>query len=147
NERHRERTTWFGFFEAENASTARALLAAVEQHARERGSTSVRGPANPSLNESAGLLIDRFDEDPYVLMPYNPPTYAQFIEASGYVKIRDLLAWKLDLSAPLGERIARLAARTARQHRVRVRTVDLRSFDRDLALMQSIYCAAWSDNW
>jgi hypothetical protein len=28
-----------------------------------------------------------------------------------------------------------------------VRTVDLRQFDRDLAAMQSIYRAAWVDNW
>src|SRR5262245_33039714 len=58
DEHHRERITWFGFFEAEDAGTARDLLDAVEQRGRRRGSTSVRGPANPSLNESAGLLID-----------------------------------------------------------------------------------------
>src|SRR6185295_6263999 len=106
NEKHAERTTWFGFFEAEDATTAGALLAAVEQHGRKRQSASVRGPANPSLNESAGLLIDCFDEDPYVLMPYNPHRYVHFIETAGYSKIKDLLAWHIDLTVPLGDRIA-----------------------------------------
>src|SRR5205085_10028591 len=96
DQKHNERTTWFGFFEAEDPATARALLDVVEQRAAVRRSTSVRGPANPSLNESAGLLIDAFDDDPCVLMPYNPPEYARFIEAAGYAKIKDLFAWTID---------------------------------------------------
>ena len=147
DERHGERTTWFGFFEAEDAATAHDLLAEVERHGRAYGATSVRGPANPSLNESAGLLIDCFDQDPYVLMPYNPPTYAAFIESAGYAKIKDLLAWELDLTVPLGERIVKIAERARRRHDITVRTVDMRHFDRDLGIMQDIYRAAWTDNW
>ena len=93
NEKHGEHTTWCGFFEAEDASTARTLLTVAEEWARSRGSAIVRGPVNPGLNESAGLLIDAFDEDPYVLMPYNPAQYGPFFEAAGYTKVKDLLAW------------------------------------------------------
>lgn len=71
---HRERLAWFGFFEAQDAATAATLLTAAEEWGRRRGCTALRGPANPSLNESAGLLIDGFDDDPYVLMPHNPPS-------------------------------------------------------------------------
>jgi GNAT superfamily N-acetyltransferase len=147
NEAHGEAVTWFGFFEAENAETADFLLAAVERRGRARGSLTVRGPVNPSLNESAGLLVDCFDEDPYVLMPYNPPSYAGFIEAAGYRKVKDLLAWDIDVADRPPERIARLAARVASRHGVVVRTLDLRAFDRDLAIMQRIYREAWEDNW
>ena len=113
NETHGQPITWFGFFEAANAEAAGALLATVEAHAAARRSVAVLGPANPSLNESAGLLIDCFDEDPYVLMPYNPPSYARFVEDAGYRKAKDLLAWYLDLSKPLGERVLRVGARAA----------------------------------
>jgi hypothetical protein len=147
NEIHGERVTWFGFFEARDAPTAAALLRVVEERARARGSAVVRGPANPSLNESAGLLVDAFDEPPYVLMPYNPPSYPAFIEASGYRKVKDLLAWDLDATAPMGERIARLAERVKRRHGIAIRPLDMRQFDRDLDAMQTIYRAAWSDNW
>ena len=147
NDFHREAVTWFGFFEAADLETARALVAAVEQRARDRGSAIVRGPANPSLNESAGLLIDVFDEDPYILMPYNPPQYAGFLEAAGYTKAKDLLAWHIDLTVPVGARVAAVADRVARRHDVKVRTVDLREFDRDFQILLSIYRAAWSDNW
>jgi hypothetical protein len=147
NECHGERITWFGFFEAEDAETARALVGAVEQRAREQGSTAVRGPANPSLNESAGLLIDRFDADPCILMPYNPPAYVDFIERAGYRKAKDLLAWSLDTSLPVGERIARVAERTKTRHGISIRSVNLRAFDRELRAMLEIYRTAWSENW
>jgi GNAT superfamily N-acetyltransferase len=51
------------------------------------------------------------------------------------------------LTKPIGERVARLAAWTAERHRLTVRPVDMRHFDRDVAILQSIYSAAWSDNW
>src|SRR5262245_43068817 len=113
DETHRERITWFGFFEAADAPTARALLAVVEGHAAARGSTAVRGPANPSLNESAGLLVDAFEHEPYILMPYNPPAYPGYLEAAGYTKAKDLLAWLIDLTVPVGSRIGRAGARLA----------------------------------
>jgi len=146
DETHHERVTWFGFFEAEDAETASALLKAVEQRGRERGSTLVRGPANPSLNESAGLLIDCFDEDPSLMMPYNPKAYPGFVEAAGYSKVKDLLAWQIDVTAP-NDRIARVADRTMKRHGIVVRPLEMRFFERDLGRMQDVYKLAWEDNW
>jgi hypothetical protein len=147
NETHRERTAWFGFLEAEDLQTVRALLDQVEAWALARGSDRVRGPANPSLNESAGLLIDAFDREPYILMPYNPPEYPGWVEAAGYRKVKDLLAWEMDLRTPPAPRIARLASRVSRRHGISVRRLDPRQFDRDLGILQLIYRAAWEDNW
>ncbi len=147
NATHGERVTWFGFFEATDGDTSRALLNAVEDAARARGSAVVRGPANPSLNESAGLLVDGFDSDPFVLMPHNPASYAGFVEGAGYRKAKDLLAWQIDLALRLPARIATLADRVGRRAGLVVRTLDLRQFDRDLAILQSIYRGAWDKNW
>lgn len=149
NDVHRERVTWFGFFEAADKAVARMLLDTVEAHAGVRGHSTVRGPANPSLNDSVGLLVDAFDEEPYLLMPYNPPEYPQFIESSGYRKVKDLIAWDIDLRIPLPERFARLRDRFMARPRVRIRTVDVSSagFARDLDYLKVIYRSAWSDNW
>lgn len=147
NERHRESTTWFGFLEATDSGVARALLHEVEGWGRNRGSLVVRGPANPSLNGSAGMLIDAFDQPPYVLMPYNPTTYPRFVEGAGYRKVKDLLAWDIDLSQPPSDRIVALARRVQNRHGIVIRSVDLRAFDRDLEILQAIYRAAWEDNW
>jgi hypothetical protein len=144
-----EPTTWFGFFEAADSRTARALLAQVESFATAAGSTIVRGPVNPSLHESAGLLIDGFETDPYLLMPHNPPQYVDFIEDAGYRKAKDLLAWDIDPSVPLGDRVHRIGARLAARAGVTIRTVRMSSagFAADLAALQEIYRSAWSDNW
>ena len=147
NETHGERVTWFGFLEASGASVTRELLAAVEEWSRRRGSRVVRGPANPSLNESAGLLVDGFDEMPYLMMPFNPPAYAEYVESSGYRKVKDLWAWDLDLTQPIGDRIARLAERARKREGVTVRTIDLRAYDSDLTQLMRIYREAWGQNW
>ena len=146
NETHGERAGWFGFFEAADAATARALLETVERHSA-AGSTIVRGPVNPSLNESAGLLIEGFDEDPFLLMPYNPPAYGSYIEQAGYRKAKDLFAWTLDPRGALGARMLKLADRVAARNRIRVRTMEMEHFERDLSILQRIYTAAWEQNW
>lgn len=146
---HRECITWFGFFEATDREVAVALLHAVEQHARAHGSTAVRGPVNPSLNESVGLLVDAFDEDPYVLMPYNPASYSGFVEAAGYQKAKDLLAWDFDMRVSLPDPVARLSQRLVQRSRVRMRTVRLtrRGFAEDIDHLKVIYRSAWAANW
>src|SRR5262245_51334423 len=97
NETHGDNLAAFGQFEAETEGAARALFAAVEDWAIARGRARLRGPLNSSLNEAAGLLIDAFDDEPMVMMPYNPPQYAGFVERAGYGKVKDLLAWIVDL--------------------------------------------------
>ena len=147
NEFHRERLAWFGFFEAEDRATADALLDRAEAWGRRRGCTALRGPANPSLNESAGLLVDGFDDDPYVLMPHNPPVYASYVEGAGYVKVKDLWAWDIDLTVPLGARIARLAERVRKRHGVTVRRVNMHAYYSELEKMVAVYRQAWEANW
>jgi GNAT superfamily N-acetyltransferase len=147
DERHAERVTWFGFFEADDGFVAQALLTAVEQSARARRSAVVRGPANPSLNESAGLLIDGFDSAPYILMPYNPPSYRGFVEAAGYHKAKDLYAWHIEVAPAPPPRIARSAARVRRRSNVVLRALRPEAFDRELATVLQIYQHAWADNW
>jgi hypothetical protein len=147
NDFHHERLAWFGFFEATDAETAASLLSSVEAWARQRGCRAVRGPANPSLNESAGVLVDGFEDDPYVLMPYNPPVYASYLENAGYAKIKDLLAWDFDLTAPVGERIVRIAERVRKRHGVTVRRVNMRAYYDDLARLVTVYRQAWEHNW
>jgi GNAT superfamily N-acetyltransferase len=147
NDVHHERTTWFGFLEAVDGAVTSALLGAVEDHARRQGSTSVRGPVNPSLHEAAGLLVDGFDDAPYALMAYNPRSYQGFVEAAGYAKVKDLLSWRLDLRQPPPDRILKLAKRVRERHGLVVRAVDLARFDDELEILKVIYRAAWADNW
>ena len=147
NQTHGERTSMFGFFEAAHESAARALLGAVETWSAARHLTHVRGPMNPSMNESVGLLIEGFDTDPMLLMPQNPASYPGFIEAAGYAKVKDLYAWLYDLQPEAPALIARVAERLRARQRLTVRPLNVREFDREADRLREIYCAAWERNW
>jgi GNAT superfamily N-acetyltransferase len=149
NQTHREQVTWFGFFEAADTDIATTLFGAVEEHARSRQSTVVRGPVNPSLNDNGGLLVEGFDDDPYILMPYNVRAYSSYVESAGYVKAKDLFAWDLTRDVPIGARVERVSERIAARRGAVVRPADLssRGFARDVDHLKTIYRAAWQDNW
>ena len=147
NQTHGDNLAMFGFYEAADADASQALLGAAEQWARGRGRTAIRGPINPSLNESAGLLVDGFDTDPVLMMPHNPPAYADQIEAAGYRKAKDLFAWIYELQQDTPAVIARLAVRLRDKHGITVRRLNLKEFTREVERLRVIYCGAWERNW
>jgi len=147
NDVHNDSVASFGFFEAADEDAARALFAAAERWARARGRARMRGPLNPSLNESAGLLIDGFDTDSMLMMPHNPPEYARFIESAGYGKVKDLFAWLYDMNRGIDPVIERLAIRMRDRHHLTVRQLSIAEFAREVEQLRVIYCGAWEKNW
>jgi hypothetical protein len=144
---HRDSVASFGFFEAADEEAARDLFGAAESWGRARGRARMRGPLNPSLNESAGLLIDGFDTDSMLMMPHNPPEYAGFIESAGYRKAKDLYAWLYDMERGIDPIIERLAIRMCDRHHLTVRQLSVAEFAREVEQLRVIYCGAWEKNW
>ena len=149
NRAHDENVAFFGFFEAVNRQdVARALLAAAEDWARERGVDAVRGPANPSTNYECGLLVEGFDRPPVLMMTYNPAWYADLIEGAGYVKAKDLYAYYSPVHDASLQRLQKLGARAEKRNPgLTTRSADLRNFDQEVALIKELYNAAWEKNW
>lgn len=99
NEFWNEKVGFFGLFEViEEREVAEALLETAGEWVKARGMTSVRGPVNFSTNEELGLLVDGWDGPPVIMMTYNPPYYADFIEGAGFGKAMDLVAYMADRS-------------------------------------------------
>jgi GNAT superfamily N-acetyltransferase len=97
NRKYNEQRGFFGFFECvDDAAVAGKLFEAGQDWLRQRGMTAMRGPINPSLNYTCGLLIDGFDSPPCFLMTYNRPYYAALLEACGFAKAQDLYAYEMD---------------------------------------------------
>ncbi len=144
---HHENLSMFGFFEADGPETSAALLASVERWARERGRQAVRGPLSPSLHDLSGLLIDGFDDPPYLMMPHNPPEYAGLIEGAGYAKVKDLYAWIFDVPRESPPALERVAAYAQRRHGIEVRQLDRSRFAEQIVGFHTIYSRAWEDNW
>jgi len=95
NQFHDENIAHFGLFETVNdPEVAHALLQAACDWGRARGVDKIVGPMNLSTNDECGLLIEGFDSTPLLLMTYNPPYYRHLLEAEGFGKAMDLLAWR-----------------------------------------------------
>lgn len=148
NQVHNEKLGIWGFFEsADDSEAALALFTAVEIWARQQGMVLLRGPLNPSLNNESGLLIEGFDYPPVVGMTYNPPYYLRLIEACGFTKEKDLLAFLIDGEYRLPDWMERLAERTAQKKGVHIRQVDPQQLDAEFALIREVYNDSWSGNW
>jgi GNAT superfamily N-acetyltransferase len=149
NEFQNERAGFFGFFEVENDKEATAaLLDAARDWVRARGVEVIRGPVNPSTNYECALLVEGFDLDPMVMMPYNPPYYAELLEVYGMKKAMDLYAY--DIAADYfnhSNKLQRVAERLRNKSNIRVRTVNMKDFRNEVEIVRRIYNDAWSRNW
>jgi hypothetical protein len=152
---HEDKVGFFGFFEAENdPEAAQALLGAAGDWLRDRGKGAIRGPANPSVSDEYGLLVEGFDSPPVILMPYNPPYYADLIEGAGLEKAMDLWAWITDLAQYGGvkadkmpEKLVRVANAVKRRYNYTVRHFDKSDWDNEVEKFKLVYRTAWEKNW
>ncbi|MEZ4607174.1 MAG: hypothetical protein R2880_12355 [Deinococcales bacterium] len=104
---------------------------------------------NLSMDDGAGFQIDAFDTSPYVMMPYNPPEYPEYMAALGYGKVKDLYAWLFRTDNEGFGRLERLAERLMRSHKINfsLRQADMKQFPREVTLLKAIYNEAWEQNW
>ncbi len=149
NRFHGDRWGFFGFFECEDDQAAAvALVEAAADWVRGQGCDTLVGPCNPSTNYECGLLVEGFDAHPRVMMPYNPPRYAELLEQCGLAKAKDLLAFESEVHLGSFDRLRRVAEKTRRREpTLTVRSVDLRQFKREAAIIRDIYNSAWERNW
>ncbi len=148
NEFHRDATGFWGYFECENdADAAKALLDRAAEWLRERGMTRMLGPANPSLNDSCGILVDGFGLPPFVLMPYNRPYYGHILDDAGLTKAMDLYAYLIVHTDLNREKIDRVARLVKYRGAVTIRPLNLSRFEEELAAVRDIYNDAWEKNW
>jgi hypothetical protein len=147
NEQHAERTGFFGFFEAEDdAEVAAALFSAAEAWLRERGLERARGPLSPSMNEEAGLQVEGFDQPAMIAMPQALPYQGPLIEAQGYEKAMDLLAYRWDVR-PTPERMMQAVEKTRAVPGLSVRRIRMNKLRQEVDILLDIYNDTWSDNW
>lgn len=144
---HDEPVGFFGFFESDpDPPVGAALLAAAGDWLRDRGLRVLRGPTSFSTNETAGLLVEGFDGPPMLMMPYNPPWYADLLEANGFRPAKDLLAYLLTDNEP-PDYLVRGASLVERRTGATVRPLRKDRFQEELETVRRIYNAAWERNW
>ncbi len=140
---------FFGFFETiEDYAVAEALLDAASNWLRARGLTGVRGPVNPSMNDTSGLLVRGFDREPSILMAYNPAYYVDFLERYGFERAMTMWAYYVHKKYVNVERLDRGAEIVMRRNPgLSLRTLDMSRFWEEAKTVLRIYNAAWDENW
>ena len=152
DEAQQKRWGWFGFLELEEDGEAlRALLAAAEQWLRGRGCERMVGPADFTMNDESGVLIEGFDERPILRQPWHPRYYQQLMEDAGteVQKAMDLLMWNLEVTdrekvLPV---IFELADKVESEHGIRVRSMKRLHLRKELDSFAEVYNSAWAKNW
>ena len=135
---------FFGMLEAEdNAETVAMLLQTAESWLRARGMRRVMGPFNFSINEECGLLVKGFDTPPQMMMPHGRPYYSQHVEACGYAKEQDLIAYHL---SPAND-WKRGNIEQDPSSKLRFRPLSRRHMAREIAIIRQLYNDAWSASW
>jgi ribosomal protein S18 acetylase RimI-like enzyme len=149
NQYQKDCAAFFGFFESINdAEVSRGLFEAVFAWAKQKALRRILGPMNPTTNDECGLLVNGFESSPALMMTYNPPYYADLVQAVGFNKAKDLLAFYFDIAGSPRERFERVAARSAR-HRaeITIRSIRRKTLELDLGKIKEVYNGAWEDNW
>lgn len=152
NQRHLDRyqdgTGHFGFLDAiDDADVFAALMAMAEGWLRERGMARIVGPFSLSINDESGLLIDGFDTPPSMMMGHARPYYRDHLEALGYFKAKDLIAYDVAVAAAWPETTRKLIARGLAIPGVRIRPLDMRRYREEIGTVCRIFNDAWADNW
>jgi GNAT superfamily N-acetyltransferase len=150
-DQHRgSRWGWFGFLELEDdPEVARALLTAAEGWLRRRGCERMVGPADFTMNDESGILIEGYTLRPMIRQPWHPPYYRRLLEQAGLRKAIDLLMWNVEVSDR--ERMLpvlfELSEKVDREGEIRVRPMSRLHLRRDLDAFAEIYNCAWCENW
>lgn len=152
NRAQKDKVGFFGFFESvDDTEVSGALFEAAAGWVRERGMTTLRGPANPSLNYEWGMLIDGFDKPPFFKMTHNPAYYPRLTEEAGFQKAQDLYAYygSVDMLQELKKdtKIIGLDQQIRERFGVVVRPMDRNRFRQEVEMFLRIYNDALAQTW
>jgi hypothetical protein len=148
---HKDHTGHFGFIEAiDDPDVFKALTDEAARFAAARGLKRLMGPFSASINHEVGILIDGFDQTHMVRTNYAPPYYAQRLEALGFTKAMDLIAFGMSTGAAIDDALRRIrAVHAAWKHRDELKTYGLtyRTWHSSFKRLLGIFNDAWAENW
>ena len=149
NEYQNENVGFFGFFECiDNQSVANLLFKVASDWLKERDLDAVIGPTSPGTLDVIGVLIEGFEYEPAILMPYNKTYYDKLITGYGFEKEMDLLAFRANQDTVSFDRLKR-ASKIVRKRipSLKIREVNLKNFDYEVKIIREIFNKAWAKNW
>jgi GNAT superfamily N-acetyltransferase len=101
-------------------------------------------PFNGGALQGLGLLTAAYDESPMCPLPWQPPYYTGYLEASGYRPRYPLWIYEIDFA---GEAYRKAARRALADPGCSVRTIDKSSWKQELQLMGELVNQGFGDEW
>jgi hypothetical protein len=149
-ERYNDGVGFFGFFECvDSVEVAKLLFDTAEEWLKNNGCKIIRGPVNPSLNHTLGLLIEGFDKKPAFMMTYNPKYYENLVERNGFAKSQDLYAYwgPISMLPEVTAKLQPICDMIKERTGAKLRTVDTKNFQRDVEQFLHIYNGSLANTW
>ncbi len=149
NQVHEDKAGFWGFFECINdQNVANLLFDATKEWLKKNDCDEMLGPANPSSNEEYGMLLEGFDDEPRLMMTYNPQYYLDLCDNYGFTKAKDLYAYKLENQKVVGsEKLRRVAEIAQKRSGLKVYSMNVKEFKKELDKVKFVYNKAWEKNW
>jgi len=139
----------FGFLRTErDAEVVAALLDAARAVAAAHGRPEIHGPLSFTINHEVGALIEPSGRAPMLRMPRTPDWLPAMIEEASFAPLGDVLACTLDIGQEVHRaRFSAIAARRAGEMaRLRLRRLDRRDYEAEVARVAALYDDAWAGN-
>jgi hypothetical protein len=87
---------WFGFFDVvDDPAVAVALVEQGAAWLRDKGCTTMTGPASFTPDDDPGVLVDGFEIAGTTGRPWHPPWYAAHLEAAGLHRVDESRTWRI----------------------------------------------------
>lgn len=149
NEHHKTKVGYFAFFECiDDPRVSNLLLRVVNDWLKERGMEYIQGPTAPGMMDVIGFLVEGFNVDPAIMMPYTKPYYPKLMESAGMEGIMDLLAYRVTKESVNFERIKRVEPLLRKKlGDLQVRNLNMRKLKKEVPLIVDMYNKAWEKNW
>lgn len=145
---HHDATGHFGFLDTiDDPQVARLLLEAAESWLRARGMKRINGPMSLSAAEEIGLLVDGFSHPPSLSMAHSRSYQGALVEAAGYVKEKDLYAWRYEKGTEFNARTMRAWESIQKLPEVKLRAVNTWKLRKELGVIMDIYNETWRGKW
>ncbi|MCK5470738.1 MAG: hypothetical protein KAI99_19580 [Cyclobacteriaceae bacterium] len=101
---------------------SRDLLAHVENWALKRGMEKLIGPMGMYYHDPMGFLIDGFEHTPAVATNINFKYIPDIMTKSGYSIDKNLMVYKVDLTAKLPENYQKIYQKVSQKSKIRIKT-------------------------
>lgn len=145
-ERYGSDSGHFGLLECiDDSEVFGALILHAEAWLASRQIRRISGPFNLSINQECGILVDGFNTPPVVMMPHSPRWYGRLLEEQGFLPLKDLLAYQINVDFEMPRVMQLLINRFSSQ--ITLRTLRRDQFAAEMEVLRDIFNDAWSENW